>query len=130
MKFAHSWGLAILLVCALAGVVAGQTVRERLRDPGVHVYSVVFGIVVGRDSVLQGFRVAKVIDAKSGSTRAVPIDVPEEYVQAARRKVETKGYQPKLKDGEPVEFFTYFFYFPDQPGTVITDVDKPLDRQP
>jgi hypothetical protein len=130
VKFTRSWSLTVLLVCALAGAASGQTVRERSRDPGVRVYSVIFGIVIGRDFSLQEFRVAKVIDPTSGSTRAVPVDVPDEYVQAARRKVEAKGYPPQFKDGQPVEFFTYFFYSPGQAGTVITDLDKPLDKQP
>jgi hypothetical protein len=122
--------LAALLLSTSGEAADRQTVRERLREPGVPAYSVVFGIVIGRDSKLQGFRVARVIDAKSGNTRAVTVDVPDEYVQAARRKVEAKGYAPKLNDGESVEFFTYFFYLPEQPGTVITDLDRPLDRQP
>ena len=130
MRRVCSEGLAVLLVCALAGGAAAQTVREWLRDPNLRVYSVIFAIVIGRDSSLQSFRVAKVTDPKSGSTRAVPVDVPDEYLKAARRKVEAKGYQPKFKDGEPVEFFTYVFYLPSQPAIVITDLDKPLDNQP
>src|SRR5215470_8722495 len=110
MKPSNILSVAILLACALCGEVTGQTVRERLRDPGVRVYSVIFGVVIGRDLGVQGFRVAKVIDPKSRSTRAVDVDVPEEYVLAARRKVQAKGYSPQLKDDEPTEFFTYFYY--------------------
>ena len=101
-----------------------------MRDSGIHVYSVIFGIVIGRDSSLQSFRVVKVTDPRAGGTRALPVNVPDEYVQAAKRKAEAKGYQPKIKDGEPVEFFTYFFYSPEQPKTVITDLERPLEKQP
>jgi hypothetical protein len=130
LNIGRSLGLAILLAGLFAGSVAGQTVRERLRDPSLRVYSVVFGIVVGRDATVEAFRVAKVTDPKSGSVRALPVDVPDEFVQAARRKVESKRYPPRLEDGKPVEFFTYFYYMPTQPGTVITDLDRPLENQP
>ena len=32
--------------------------------------------------------------------------------------------------GKPVEVFTYFFYVPEHPNVVVTDLDKPLDKQP
>ena len=35
----------------------------------------------------------------------------------------------KMKDGKPVEVFTYFFYIPGHPNVVVTDLDKPLDKQ-
>jgi len=35
----------------------------------------------------------------------------------------------KMKDGKPVEVFTYFFYVPGHPNVVVTDLDKPLDKQ-
>src|SRR5262245_5694809 len=38
--------------------------------------------------------------------------------------------KPKMKDGKPVEVFTYFFYVPGHPNVVVVDLDKPLDKQP
>jgi hypothetical protein len=35
-----------------------------------------------------------------------------------------------MKDGKPVEVFTYFFYVPEYPNIVVSDLDKPLDKQP
>jgi hypothetical protein len=29
-----------------------------------------------------------------------------------------------------VESFTYFFYVPEYPNVVVSDLDKPLDKQP
>jgi hypothetical protein len=130
MKLRDIVCVAIVLTCALAAETAGQTVRERLRDPAERAYSVIFGVVIDRDLAVQVFRVAKVVDPKSESARAVAVDVPEEYVRAARRKVEANGYSPQLEDGEPTEFFIYFYYLPGQPSIVVTDLDRPLDQQP
>jgi len=41
-----------------------------------------------------------------------------------------KPPKPQMKDGKPVEVFTYFFYVPGHPNVVVTDLDKPLDKQP
>jgi hypothetical protein len=35
-----------------------------------------------------------------------------------------------MKDGKPVEVFTYCFYVPERPNVVVVDADKPLDKQP
>jgi hypothetical protein len=51
-------------------------------------------------------------------------------MKAAKKKIEAQPPKPKMKDGKPVEVFTYFFYVPDHPNVVVTDLDKPLDKQP
>ena len=35
-----------------------------------------------------------------------------------------------VRDGKPVEVFTYFFYVPGHSNVVVVDLDKPLDKQP
>jgi hypothetical protein len=122
--------LSLLLLFVLTCVSSAQTVREQLDDPEFKIYSVIFGITIDADSKLQGFKVSKVIDPKSGSTDAVDVQIPQAYIDAARKKAEAKQYKPKLVDGKPVEFFTYFHYTPKSPATVITDLDQPLDKQP
>ena len=107
-----------------------QTVREQLKDPEFKLYTVVFGITVDADSKLQAIKVSKITDPKTGTTDAVDIQVPQPFIDAAKKKAIAKQYKPKLQDGKPVEFFTYFYYTPKLPATVVTDLDQPLDKQP
>jgi hypothetical protein len=122
-----------LVVCLLVASIAassGQTVRERLKDSDFHAYTVIFGLTVDSKSKILTFHVSKVTDPKSGTIQAVEIRVPQSFIDAARKKAATKHYDQKLKDGNPVEFFTYYFYTPSHPTTVITDLDKSLEEQP
>jgi hypothetical protein len=120
-----------VLLFAAAASASAQTVRERLKnEPEFKIYSVIFGVTVTNNSTVPAVRLAKVTDPKTGKTDAVKVDVPDAYITAATKKIEAKKYEPKLKDGKPVEFFTYFFYVPGHSNVVVVDVDKPLDRQP
>ena len=127
----HSFLLIVTLFCTLISAPS-ETVRERLKsDSKLHLYSVIFGVTVDAGSKIDGFHVSKVIDAKSGTTDAVDVKVPKKFVEASRKKLAAmKKYEPKYKDGKPVEFFTYVYYSPDYPDVVIVDLDVPIDKQP
>jgi hypothetical protein len=122
--------LAAVLFLALTFTASAQSVRERLKDPGFHAYAVIFGLTVDSTSKILTFHVSQVTDPKSGTTDPVKIQVPQAFVEAARKKAATKHYDQKLKDGKPVEFFTYYLYTPSHPKIVITDLDKSLKEQP
>lgn len=107
-----------------------KTVRDLLQDPEFKLYTVVFGITVDADSKLQGFKVVKVADAKSKVVKAVEVEIPQDYIDAARKVAEARRYKPELKDGKPVEFYTYFFHTAKHPTIEITDMDQPVDKQP
>jgi hypothetical protein len=130
MNVAASIPLGILSLLAVTGSVSAQTVREQLKDPKFRFYTVIFGVTVGTDSKLQSFRVSKVTDPKTRTTDPVDVQVPQAYIDAARKKYDAKRHEPKLKDGKPVEFFTYFYFTPAHPATVITDLDQSIDKQP
>ena len=140
MKYPHPPALVILrllrsvsLMLLLGSVASAsaQTVRDRLKkDSNFRIYSVVFGVTVTTNSPLPAVRVAKVTDPKSGTTDPVKIDVPDAYIKAAKKKIEAKHHDPDMKDGNPIEFFTYFFYVPGHSNVVVVDLDKPLDKQP
>lgn len=105
-------GFFVLLFAAIA-LASAQTVRERLKqEPDFKIYSVIFGVTTSTNSTTPTVRLAKVTDPKSGTTDPVKVDVPDAFIKAVKKKVEAKQYEPKLKDGKPVEFFTYFFYVP------------------
>ena len=119
-----------VLLFVSAASVSGQTVRELLKkDPDFRIYCVIFGVTASTNSASPTVRLAKVTDPKSGTTDAVKVDVPEAYIKAAKRKIQAKHYEPEMKDGKAVEFFTYFFYVPGY-SNVVVDVDKPVDKQP
>ena len=124
--------LAVILGIAVGSnaVAQSQSVREQMqKEPDFRVYSVIFGVTLDSATNVVHFRVSKVIDPKSGSTAAVNVPVPGVYVAQARKKFASKPGQPKMLDGRPVEFFTYYFYTPADPGIVITDLDAPINKQ-
>ena len=57
-------------------------------------------------------------------------NVPDAFIKAAKKKIQANPPEHKMKDGKPVEVFTYFFYVPGHPNVVVVDLDKPLDKQP
>ena len=104
------------------------------KDPGFRIYPVIFGVTATTKSTPSVVRVVEIgtsVSERSGKTGKPPkVDVPEAFIKAAKKKIQTEPPEPKMKDGKPVEVFTYFFYVPDHPNVVVTDPDKPLDKQP
>jgi hypothetical protein len=121
----------------LGSVASGsaQTVQERgKKDPGFRIYPVVFGVTATSKSTSPAVRVVEIgtpVSERSGKTGKPPkIDVPDAWIKAAKKKIEAQPPEPKMKDGKAVEIFTYFFYVPGHPNVVVTDLDKPIDKQP
>ena len=124
-------GLTLLLGSVASA--SAQTVRERLnQDPGFRIYPVVFGVTATTKSGPPAVRLVEVGVPKgsAGSADAAKIDVPDTFIKAAKKKIQAEPPEPKMKDGKPVEVFTYFFYVPGHPNVVVVDLDKPLDKQP
>jgi hypothetical protein len=143
MKSSRPSTLQILRLLRFAGLMlllgsvasaSAQTVRERLKkDPGFRIYAVVFGVTATTNSRPPAVRLVEVGDISERSARsadAVKIDVPDAYIKAAKKKIQAEPPEPKMKDGKPVEVFTYFFYVPGHSNVVVVDLDKPLDKQP
>jgi hypothetical protein len=122
--------LRSLLALSLIAAASAQPVRELIKRPGFRFYTVVLGITVDERGKITQFRVAGVTDAKSDSKALLPVQVPKGFVAAARKKADAHHYKPKLKNGKPVEFFTYYFYAPDYPNALISDLDLPPENQP
>ena len=122
--------LGSLLAISLMADASAQPIRELIKRPGFRFYTVVLGITVDGRGQITGFRVAGVTDPKSDSEARLPVKVPRRFVAAARKKAEAHHYKPRLKNGKPVEFFTYYFYAPDYPNAVISDLYLPPENQP
>ena len=103
------------------------------KDPDFRIYPVVFGVTRTTNSKPPAVRLVQVgkISGQSGkSADAVMSDLPDAYIKAAKTKIQAEPPKPKMKDGKPFEVFTYFFYVPDHPNVAVSDLDKPLDKQP
>ena len=95
------------------------------KDPGFRIYPVIFGVTATSDSKPPAIRLDEV-GVPKGSAK---IDIPDAFINAAK-KILAEPPKPKMKDGKPVEVFTYCFYVPGHPNVVVVDADKPLDKQP
>lgn len=122
--------IGALLSLALTAAVSAQPIRELIKRPDFRLYTVVFGITVDGNGKIMKFRVAGVTDAKSDSKARLAVTVPERFVAAARRKAEARNYKPKVLNGKPAEFYTYYFYAPDYPTALISDLYLPPANQP
>ena len=120
-----------LLVGSVASASA-QTVAERMKnEPGFRIYPVIFGVTVTTKSRPPAVRLVSVgsLKGQGKSVDAAKI-IPDAWINAAKKKIQAQPPKPKMKDGKPVEVFTYFFYVPEHPDIVVVDLDKPLDKQP
>jgi hypothetical protein len=132
----------MLLLGSVASASA-QTVRERLeKDPSFQIYAVIFGVTATTKSTPPAVRLASLGSPSKGRGKsdrrsnqviseadAAKI-IPDAWIKAAKKKIQAEPPKPKMKDGKPVEVFTYFFYVPGHPNVVVVDLDKPLDKQP
>jgi hypothetical protein len=114
----------MLLLGSVASAPA-QTVAERWKnEAGFRVYPVTFAVTATTPPVIR----VQEVGVPKGSPK---IDnVPDAFIEAAKKKIQAHPPEPKMKDGKPVEVFTYFFYVPGHPNVVVVDLDKPLDKQP
>ena len=125
----------LMLLLGSVASASAQTVGERVKnDAGFRIYPIIFGVTATTKSTPLVVRVVEIgtpISERSGKTGEPPkIDVPDAWIKAAKKKIQAKPPQSKMKDGKPVEVFTYFFYVPEHPNIVVVDLDKPLDKQP
>jgi hypothetical protein len=101
-----------------------------LKRPDFRLYTVVFGVTVDERGKIIMFHVAGITDSRSDSKALLPIKVPAGFTAAARKKVEADHPKPRLKNGKLAEFFIYYFYAPDYPNRLISDLYLPPQNQP
>jgi hypothetical protein len=123
-----------MLLLGLVASASAQTVGERMKkDPDFRIYPVIFGVTATTNSKPPAVRVVEIgtpHSEPSKSGKPPKIDVPDAWINAAKKKIQAEPSKPQMKDGKPVEVFTYFFYVPERPNVVVSDLDKPLDKQP
>ena len=123
---------------SLLGSVASasaETVGERAKkDPSFKIYPVVFSVTVTSNSTPPAVRVVGKGQGKNyrkiSEAEAAKI-IPAAWIKAVKKIIQADPSKSKMKRWEkPVEVFTYFFYVPERPNIVVSDLDKPLDKQP
>jgi hypothetical protein len=125
----------LMLLLGSAAPASAQTVAERVKnDPSFRIYPVIFGVTATTNSKPPVVRVVEIgtpVSERSGNSGKPPkIDLPDAFIKAAKKKILAEPPKPQMKDGKPVESFTYFFYVPEYPNVVVSDLDKPLDKRP
>lgn len=120
----------VFLSLSLSAAASAPPIRELLKRPDFRLYTVVFGITVDKGGKITKFRVAGVTDPRSDRNARLAIKVPERFVAAARKKSEAEHNKPKLKNGKPIEFFVFYFYAPEYPNALISDLYLPPENQP
>jgi hypothetical protein len=124
----------LMLLLGSTAPASAQTVTERMKkDPSFRIYPVIFGVTATSNSTPPVVRLVEVGTPRNERTKsghAPKVDLPDAWIKTAKKKIQAEPPKPQMKDGKPVEIFTYFFYVPGQPNVVVTDLDKPLDKQP
>jgi hypothetical protein len=116
------WGILVLLLTSIAQAQQPPTSPAYVTGKAKKLYSVIFGILVEVNGAVRSVRVARITDPGTGSVAPVDVFVPAVYVEAAKQFILDKGYSPKLDNGKPVEFYTYFFFDPANPQVLITEI--------
>ena len=120
----------LMLLLGSVASASGQTVRERLeKEPGFRIYPVIFGVTATTNSTPPAVRLVEV-GSILGPGTAAKVKIPDAFIKAAKKKIQAEPPERKMKDGKPVEIFTYFFYVPGHSNVVVVDLDNPLDKQP
>src|ERR1700739_4952421 len=102
----------VLTVLAICAILCGTTARLHADDGKPPLYMALFRLTVGEDNRLQDFQVVKVIDLLSGSNNAASIELPQTFINQARKKVEDEHFKPTMRDGKPTSTLTTFIYSP------------------
>jgi hypothetical protein len=109
MFFSSAMGL-LLMGMPLSASYASEN-QEKL-------YAVIFGIIINENNQVEKVRVSRVIDPAKGSTDPVRIEPSKKFINSAKKFIKEKGYKPTMKDGKPIEYFSYFYYDPRQPERI------------
>ena len=115
--------ITFIILFNLAACVAPNPSLRRTTGKASKIYSTIFGIIVGEDGKIQSVRLVRVTDPLSDKPMApVNIVIPERYIKGVKELIKEKGYEPKLENGKPKEFFTFYYHDPQKPEVVITEL--------
>ncbi|MEM6883442.1 MAG: hypothetical protein AAF571_00315 [Verrucomicrobiota bacterium] len=76
------------------------------------VYLVLFSLSVAEDGSLKLFEPVKTIDLLSGSNEDDPVELSQAFLEAARKSVEDKRFEPTVKNRRQMRTYTSMIYVP------------------
>jgi hypothetical protein len=82
------------------------------------LYAVIFGVTINKSGKLANLKVNSVMDQSTGANVPVKLDIAKVYIGKVRQYITTKGYKPDIEKGQAKEFYTYFFYDPNNPSKI------------
>ncbi len=115
----------LCFVLALAGFGFAPALHAQEGEPESHPYIVLFRVIMGDDSKAQGLRLAKVIEPLTGTNAAADVEVPQSFLDAAKKKFEAEKLEPAPSDGKPAEKLVNFLYVSRTPK-VAPDAIAPM----
>lgn len=115
-----------LLPALLAAVALPALGQQAPAAPPSSIYGVIFGVLFDDAGTVRQLRVMRVFEPRRGNVEAVDVEVPERFVAAVKKMLETPRYRPKPDVIKPEEVYAYFFYDPAQPDRADFD---PRPRQ-
>jgi hypothetical protein len=125
---------SLMLLLGSVAPASAQTVGERMKkDPSFRIYPVIFGVTATTNSKPPAVRLVEVGTPRNERTKSgnsPKLDLPDAWIKAEKNKNQAEPQKPQMKEGNPVEVFTYLFYVPDHPNVVVTVLDKQLEKQP
>lgn len=114
--------VAILLLFLNTLDATEQTLPTYTTGTSPKLFAVIFGITINSDKSIENIRINRVIDPSSGSPDAIDLPVPQIYIESAKMHIKAQNYEPQIENGKAKEFFTYFFFDPERPEIVITEI--------
>ncbi len=101
--------LLALLLCTIGCSVGWAQARPQ------HLYGVIFEVTSDAGGKVATLKVVSVMDPATGSRDPVKLDIPDEFLAAARVELLKRDYPPSS------HFYTYNFYDPQRPGKADID---------
>ncbi len=115
------------LISTLLAAAVPALAQEAAPRPPSAIYGVIFGVLFDEAGNVRQLRVMRVFEPRRGNTDPVEVEVPERYVAAVKKMLETPRYRPRPEAIKPEEVYAYFFYDPAQPDRADLD-PRPKQR--
>ncbi len=94
-----------MIVLLGSGRVQGASAEE-------HLFIVMVGFQVDAESHVQNLRVERILEPLGGPQHPTSVELPEDFLANAKKKLEAEKFKMKLKDGEPAKSLANFVYVP------------------
>ncbi len=115
MKHLHK--LIAILICVLGG-----TARLDAADAEPPLCIVLFRVTLDAEAKVQDLQTLKVIDMLSASRIALPVELPQAFLDNARKQVESQGLKWAGQKGQASSTMTTLMHAPAPPGATVPPI--------